>query len=159
MSAKRWSSYDTDTYRLPNGLTRVGYDSDSQKYTFRDSSGQEYTSASGSAYGPLEKGGIPLTLTHTLSHERPWRLTCSFLQVPAGWDGGPLCSPRSARTGSASSASSAGVKGPATDFSEILGDMDEEHVDEKDKPKEKGPPMAFSVLVSCCSMHQSSAFD
>lgn len=56
MSAKRWSSYDTDAYRLPSGITRIGYDADSQKYLFRDSSGQEYTSSSGSAYGKLEKG-------------------------------------------------------------------------------------------------------
>ncbi|KAL1623661.1 hypothetical protein SLS56_008182 [Neofusicoccum ribis] len=55
MSAKRWSSYDEDAYRLPSGMTRVGYDADSGKYTFRDGSGQEYTSASGSAYGKLEK--------------------------------------------------------------------------------------------------------
>lgn len=124
MSAKRWSSYDEDAYRLPSGMTRVGYDADSGKYTFRDGSGQEYTSASGSAYGKLEK---------------------------SGWDGGPLL-PRTTRTGSASSASSAGLKSPATDFSEILSELEEEEEEgEKDKPKEKARPLPFLILGSVMS--------
>ncbi|OJD35539.1 carbohydrate-binding module family 50 protein [Diplodia corticola] len=120
MSAKRWSSYDTDAYRLPSGITRIGYDDVSQKYLFRDSSGQEYTSASGSEYGRLEK---------------------------AGWDGGPLL-PRAARTGSESSAST-GLKSPATDFSEILGGLDEQEHDEKEEEKSK--PLPFLVLSSVLS--------
>ncbi|KAL1648105.1 hypothetical protein SLS58_002432 [Diplodia intermedia] len=123
MSAKRWSSYDTDAYRLPSGITRIGYDDITQKYLFRDSSGQEYTSASGSEYGRLEK---------------------------AGWDGGPLL-PRATRTGSESSAST-GLKGPATDFSEILGDLDEQRQDEQEDEKEdKSKPLPFLVLSSVLS--------
>lgn len=60
MSAKRWSSYDTDAYRLPSGMERVGYNDVTGRYTFRDSDGQEYTSASGSEYGKLEKGRLSL---------------------------------------------------------------------------------------------------
>lgn len=145
MSAKRWSSYDEDAYRLPSGMTRVGYDADSGKYTFRDGSGQEYTSASGSAYGKLEK----CTLLQPCSTQCPApRSLTPFSQAPAGWDGGPLL-PRTTRTGSASSASSAGLKSPATDFSEILSELEEEEEEsEKDKPKEKARPLPFLILVS-----------
>ncbi|KAK7723398.1 hypothetical protein SLS57_004592 [Botryosphaeria dothidea] len=123
MSAKRWSSYDTDAYRLPSGMERVGYNDVTGRYTFRDSDGQEYTSASGSEYGKLEK---------------------------AGWDGGPLL-PRTPRTNSASSTSS-GMKSPATDFSEILSELEEEREEEeKDKPKEKSKPLPFLVLGSVMS--------
>ncbi|EKG17893.1 hypothetical protein MPH_04842 [Macrophomina phaseolina MS6] len=123
MSANRWSSYDTDSYRLPAGMVRSGYDADSQTYFFRDSSGQEYKSASGSEYGRLEK---------------------------AGWDGGPLL-PRTPRTNSASSMSS-GMKSPATDFSEILSELEEENEEEgKDKAKAKSKPLPFLVLGSVMS--------
>ncbi|KAK8215800.1 hypothetical protein HDK77DRAFT_201654 [Phyllosticta capitalensis] len=53
----RYSRYDEDSYRLPEGMTRVGYDSDEQKYIFRDRSGQEWASRSGEAYGKLERIG------------------------------------------------------------------------------------------------------
>lgn len=53
----RFSRYDTDEERLPEGMTRVGYDADSQVYTFRDSDGSYWESASGSQYGNLTKVG------------------------------------------------------------------------------------------------------
>ncbi|KAK7537430.1 uncharacterized protein J3D65DRAFT_380980 [Phyllosticta citribraziliensis] len=53
----RYSRYDEDSYRLPEGMTRVGYDADEQKYIFRDRSGNEWASRSGEAYGKLERIG------------------------------------------------------------------------------------------------------
>lgn len=35
----RWAYLDTDEERLPEGMKRVGYDSDTRQYTFRDSEG------------------------------------------------------------------------------------------------------------------------
>lgn len=41
------------------------------------------------------------------------------------------------------------MKSPATDFSEILSELEEEREEEeKDKPKEKSKPLPFLVLVS-----------
>lgn len=31
----RWTQYDEDEYRLPEGMVRVGYDADTQRYTFQ----------------------------------------------------------------------------------------------------------------------------
>ncbi|KAK5636667.1 hypothetical protein RRF57_012379 [Xylaria bambusicola] len=51
----RWSQLDTDEERLPEGMKRIGYDADSQKYTFRDADGSIWESASGNRYGPLRR--------------------------------------------------------------------------------------------------------
>lgn len=83
MSANRWSSYDTDSYRLPAGMVRSGYDADSQTYFFRDSSGQEYKSASGSEYGRLEKGKWASAMTN-LQPPTPMTDVCSRKYQPAG---------------------------------------------------------------------------
>lgn len=42
-----------DTERLPSGFERIGYDSDTQIYTFRDSEGNTYESEPGNRYGEL----------------------------------------------------------------------------------------------------------
>ncbi|KAI0013556.1 carbohydrate-binding module family 50 protein [Xylariaceae sp. FL0662B] len=49
----RWSHYDTDEERLPEGMQRIGYDADTQTYTFRDADGSIWESAPGNQYGPL----------------------------------------------------------------------------------------------------------
>lgn len=49
----RFSRYDTDEERLPHGMTRVGYDDDTQVYTFKDNDGSYWESAPGSQYGQL----------------------------------------------------------------------------------------------------------
>ncbi|OTB01405.1 carbohydrate-binding module family 50 protein, partial [Hypoxylon sp. CI-4A] len=49
----RWSQYDTDAERLPEGMQRIGYDADSQTYTFRDADGTIWESAPGNRYGGL----------------------------------------------------------------------------------------------------------
>jgi len=49
----RWSQYDSDSERLPEGMTRIGYDADDQTYTYRDSDGSIWQSAPGNRYGAL----------------------------------------------------------------------------------------------------------
>lgn len=53
----RFSHYDTDEERLPEGMRRVGYDSDTQVYTFQDADGSYWESAPGSQYGRLTRVG------------------------------------------------------------------------------------------------------
>ncbi|PNY29021.1 Peptidoglycan-binding LysM [Tolypocladium capitatum] len=53
----RYSHYDTDEERLPEGMTRVGYDADTQVYTFQDSDGSCWESAPGCRYGRLSRVG------------------------------------------------------------------------------------------------------
>ncbi|KAI0118750.1 carbohydrate-binding module family 50 protein [Nemania sp. FL0031] len=51
----RWSEYDTDEERLPEGMQRIGYDADTQVYTFRDAQGGIWESAPGNQYGQLRR--------------------------------------------------------------------------------------------------------
>ncbi|KAK8095736.1 peptidoglycan-binding LysM domain-containingprotein [Apiospora kogelbergensis] len=52
----RWSQYDTDEERLPEGMVRIGYDADDQTYTFRDTNdGSIWESAPGNQYGRLTR--------------------------------------------------------------------------------------------------------
>lgn len=51
----RFSQYDTDEERLPEGMTRVGYDADTEVYTFQDSDGSYWESAPGNRYGHLTR--------------------------------------------------------------------------------------------------------
>ncbi|KAI1396756.1 carbohydrate-binding module family 50 protein [Hypoxylon fuscum] len=85
----RWSQYDTDEERLPEGMQRIGYDADTQTYTFRDADGSIWESAPGNRYGQLHR--VTTTLPsygddardardatqplHTISDEPPasWR--------------------------------------------------------------------------------------
>lgn len=53
----RFSRYDTDEERLPEGMTRVGYDADTQVYTFQDADGSYWESAPGCEYGQLTRVG------------------------------------------------------------------------------------------------------
>ncbi|EIM83566.1 uncharacterized protein STEHIDRAFT_63096 [Stereum hirsutum FP-91666 SS1] len=51
----RWTQYDEDEARLPEGMTRVGYDSDTGKYYFRDSDGSLWEGPEGAQYGEMVK--------------------------------------------------------------------------------------------------------
>ncbi|KAL2200847.1 hypothetical protein P885DRAFT_73196 [Corynascus similis CBS 632.67] len=51
----RWSHLDTDEERLPEGMVRVGYDADTQVYTYRDSDGSYWEGAPGVQYGKLHR--------------------------------------------------------------------------------------------------------
>ncbi|MCJ1317324.1 hypothetical protein MMC15_002647 [Xylographa vitiligo] len=54
----RWSQYDEDDYRLPEGMQRVGYDADTQKYTYQDSDESYWEGAAGARYGGLRQVNI-----------------------------------------------------------------------------------------------------
>ncbi|OHF04698.1 LysM domain-containing protein [Colletotrichum orchidophilum] len=49
----RFSHLDTDEERLPHGMRRVGYDADTQVYTYQDSDGSYWEGAPGAQYGQL----------------------------------------------------------------------------------------------------------
>ncbi|KAI0377132.1 hypothetical protein F5Y04DRAFT_191714 [Hypomontagnella monticulosa] len=64
----RWSYLDEDDYRLPEGMTRIGYDADDQTYTFRDTDGSIWESAPGNRYGQLSRiSGPPKAATQESS--------------------------------------------------------------------------------------------
>ncbi|KOS22083.1 hypothetical protein ESCO_001962 [Escovopsis weberi] len=56
MSPSRYDE-DSDEERLPEGMTRVGYDADTQTYTFRDADGSYWEGAPGCRYGRLTRVG------------------------------------------------------------------------------------------------------
>ncbi|KAK3369249.1 hypothetical protein B0T24DRAFT_357335 [Lasiosphaeria ovina] len=64
----RWSHLDTDEERLPPGMTRVGYDADTQIYTYRDTDGIIWEGVPGSQYGTLHRSKVaeapPLPSVH-----------------------------------------------------------------------------------------------
>jgi len=45
-----------DDYRLPSGMRRVGYDADTQTYTYQDEDGSYWEGAQGARYGTLRRG-------------------------------------------------------------------------------------------------------
>jgi hypothetical protein len=54
-----------DSYRLPEGITRIGYDADTSQYTFVDEEGIVYQGAPGAKYGLL----TPVTAHHPQTYE------------------------------------------------------------------------------------------
>ncbi|KAL4067115.1 hypothetical protein V8B97DRAFT_968958 [Scleroderma yunnanense] len=56
----RWTQYDEDSYRLPEGMSRIGYDADTQRYLFSDSFGRLYQNAPGERYGVLKPVPSPI---------------------------------------------------------------------------------------------------
>ncbi|KAJ4000150.1 hypothetical protein F5050DRAFT_1804377 [Lentinula boryana] len=55
----RWSQYDEDSYRLPEGMERIGYDSDSGRYLFRDRDGSVWQGPEGAEYGEMTRVSAP----------------------------------------------------------------------------------------------------
>ncbi|SJL13204.1 uncharacterized protein ARMOST_16643 [Armillaria ostoyae] len=49
----RWSQHAEDSFRLPEGFKRIGYDADTMRYAFTDKHGKLYRSAPGEEYGTL----------------------------------------------------------------------------------------------------------
>ncbi|KAI6003486.1 hypothetical protein F5J12DRAFT_722481 [Pisolithus orientalis] len=49
-----------DSYRLPEGVKRIAYDADSQRYLFRDRLGQLYQNEPGDEYGVLQPVKCPI---------------------------------------------------------------------------------------------------
>ncbi|EIW81974.1 hypothetical protein CONPUDRAFT_164672 [Coniophora puteana RWD-64-598 SS2] len=56
----RFTQHADDSARLPEGMRRIAYDADSERYTFRDHSGQLYQSHPGNTYGELVAVDAPL---------------------------------------------------------------------------------------------------
>ncbi|CCF39927.1 LysM domain-containing protein [Colletotrichum higginsianum] len=55
----RFSHLDTDEERLPHGMQRVGYDADTQVYTYQDADGSYWEGAPGQKYGQLTQVSGP----------------------------------------------------------------------------------------------------
>jgi hypothetical protein len=54
----RFSAYDEDESRLPENMTRMGYDADTQRYQYQDTSdGSYWEGPPGSRYGVLRRVG------------------------------------------------------------------------------------------------------
>jgi len=51
----KWSQYDTDAERLPAGMRRIGYDADTQTYTYGDADGSVWQGAPGARYGTVRQ--------------------------------------------------------------------------------------------------------
>ncbi|TRM66913.1 hypothetical protein BD626DRAFT_627373 [Schizophyllum amplum] len=49
----RWTQFDEDPFRLPDGFKRVAYDTDSKRYTFVDAHGTKYVGNPGEEYGSM----------------------------------------------------------------------------------------------------------
>ncbi|KAI6015623.1 carbohydrate-binding module family 50 protein [Pisolithus marmoratus] len=59
----RWTQYDEDNYRLPEGVERIGYDSDTGRYYFRDKDGLLHKGPEGSEFGELvQVSALPVTI-------------------------------------------------------------------------------------------------
>ncbi|KAF8810317.1 hypothetical protein BYT27DRAFT_7161973 [Phlegmacium glaucopus] len=72
-------SFPEDAERLPEGFKRIAYDSDSMKFTFRDSNGQLYQGEAGSDYGTLR----PMSASTTsLSRSRPNAFASESSSIP-----------------------------------------------------------------------------
>jgi len=60
----RWTQYDEDDYRLPEGMKRIGYDADSGRYYFRDSARSIWQGAVGAQFGEMTKvNALPASVT------------------------------------------------------------------------------------------------
>ncbi|KAF7507390.1 hypothetical protein GJ744_010449 [Endocarpon pusillum] len=53
----RYARLDSDESRLPDGMRRVGYDADTQRYTFEDTDGSYWEGPEGAQYGVLHRAG------------------------------------------------------------------------------------------------------
>jgi hypothetical protein len=51
----QFAHYDTDDERLPEGMQRIGYDADTETYTYRDADGNIWEGPPGNPYGHLTK--------------------------------------------------------------------------------------------------------
>jgi len=65
MSSARYTSLNSDDIeregegdpRLPEGMTRIGYDADTETYTYRDADGSLWVGGQGNRYGRLRRVG------------------------------------------------------------------------------------------------------
>jgi len=88
----RWTQYDEDDYRLPEGMKRVGYDADTQTYIFKDSDGSLWIGAEGAEFGELKRVE---TSGPDLEASREKRVGV-YEQLPAGESAPPRSTKRDA---------------------------------------------------------------
>ena len=62
----RYTDADSDAERLPEGMKRIGYDADTQVYTFKDADGTLWEGSPGAEYGRLHRGMEPSSYTRVL---------------------------------------------------------------------------------------------
>ena len=67
----RWSYLDTDEERMPEGMTRIGYDADTQTYSYRNSDGSIWEGAPGNQYGKIFKVSSPSRPARPRTHSAP----------------------------------------------------------------------------------------
>lgn len=63
----RWSQEDSDEGRLAEGMQRVGYDADTQTYSYQDQDGSHWEGDPGARYGVLHRSGNgyqPMTIAN-----------------------------------------------------------------------------------------------
>jgi len=61
----RWTQYDEDDYRLPEGMKRIGYDSDTSQYYFHDMDGSIWAGSKGAEFGEMRRVSSGPTVTTT----------------------------------------------------------------------------------------------
>ncbi|KAF5385074.1 hypothetical protein D9615_000991 [Tricholomella constricta] len=54
-SMGRWTQYDEDEYRLPEGMKRIGYDADTGRYQFQDRDGSVWQGAEGAEFSEMTR--------------------------------------------------------------------------------------------------------
>ncbi|KAF9479404.1 hypothetical protein BDN70DRAFT_691635 [Pholiota conissans] len=65
----RWTQYDEDDYRLPEGMKRIGYDADSGRYYFRDTDGSLWKGPQGAEFGQMTRvNELPATVQAEVEH-------------------------------------------------------------------------------------------
>lgn len=90
----RWSQYDEDDYRLPEGMKRVGYDADSGKYFFRDKKGHLWEGQEGAQFGEMTRAAVSdaAEITHGDGDdvENGPRREGGYALLPGDADGSPF---------------------------------------------------------------------
>jgi len=66
----RWTQYDEDDYRLPEGMKRIGYDADTMRYCFRDEDDSVWQGSEGAEFGEMTKVGSSVSPHHNPNHHR-----------------------------------------------------------------------------------------
>lgn len=89
----RYACYDDDDDRLPEGMVRIGYDAETQIYTYRDTAdGSTWEGEPGNRYGTLHKmnNGPPsriLSSPNGPDLDNPSEATINFLRHSQGGAG------------------------------------------------------------------------
>ncbi|KAG5639643.1 hypothetical protein H0H81_008804 [Sphagnurus paluster] len=67
----RWSQYDEDEYRLPEGMKRIGYDADTGRYMFQDRDGSVWQGAEGAEFSEMTRVSDGRAGASSQAHEDP----------------------------------------------------------------------------------------